>query len=388
MGECAVQNPVFLDHAGSSRPSNAVVERQYRHLRLEQEIGGYAAAEVVRAEVASIRETLGRLVGTAGTAVALGESSSVLWSRALGLTSLKPGSKVVVTSYEYGSNLISLAALAERNSLVVQVVEADERGQVSPDKFREVLEDGVSPSLVALCHIPTSFGITVDVRSLASMARNCGALVFVDACQSVGQIDTTWLMAHADVAVCSGRKFIAGPRGTGFAAISQRFIEQMQVSDADICGARLNDRLQLQIESRLGLLERWEGNISGILGLGVAARETLALDRVLEYARRMQLVEMLRAEVQSIKNARILESGKATCSMTTFVVEGMSALEVASHCRIEGAIISDAETYTAPLDLPKRVGRDVNRVSFGPRSTEADVHGFAMILEKVASARK
>ena len=72
------ENVVFLDHAGSSRPSDAVVKREYRHLRLEQAIGGYAAADAVVDEVVAARNSLGRLVGASGDLVALGESSSVL----------------------------------------------------------------------------------------------------------------------------------------------------------------------------------------------------------------------------------------------------------------------------------------------------------------------
>ena len=79
MADYTVRGPVFLDYAGSSRPSDAVVERQYRHLRFEQVVGGYAAAEAVGDEIISVREALGSLVGAVGTAVALGESSSVLW---------------------------------------------------------------------------------------------------------------------------------------------------------------------------------------------------------------------------------------------------------------------------------------------------------------------
>ena len=58
---------------------------------------------------------------------------------------------------------------------------------------------------------------------------------------------TTRLMEEADFVVCSGRKFIAGPRGTGFAALSPSFADQLQLADADISGARLNENLQVQI---------------------------------------------------------------------------------------------------------------------------------------------
>jgi cysteine desulfurase / selenocysteine lyase len=381
------QNPVFLDHAGSSRPSDVVVQRQYRHLRLEQMTGGYAAAQSVSGEIASVRETLGGLVGADGSSVALGESSSVLWARALGLVSLKPGSKVIVTSHEYGSNLISLAAQVDRYGLLVQVVEAEVNGQVPIDEFMRALEDG-PPSLVALCHIPTGFGIAVDIRPLVSVAKRAGALVFIDACQSVGQMDTEWLMEEADVVVCSGRKFIEGPRGTGFAAVSQNFLEHVQITDADICGARLNGRLQLRVESPLGLLERWEGNVSGVVGLGVAAQETIALDYALEYDRRTQLGAGLRDALQNLKHVKVLEPNDAKSSTTTFVVGGTSPSEIVARCRAEGAIISEVETYTAPLDLPKRVGGDVNRVSFGRRSTEADIYAFASVLKMVISATR
>ena len=276
--------------------------------------------------------------------------------------------------------MISLAALSDRLGLTVEIIEADKSGQVPIDTFKDALEKDIPPSLVVLCHIPTSFGITVDVPLLAAMAKDAGALVFVDACQSVGQMDTKQLMVGADVLVCSGRKFIGGPRGTGFAAISERFLLQVHPSDGDISGARLNGALRLQVESRLGLLERWEGNVAGILGLGVAARETLTFGE-LEYARRIRLAKVLRANLGDMKKVRVLEPEDSKCSTTTFTVEGMTASQIVARCRTEGAIISEVETYTAPLDLPRRVGSDVARISLGASSTEADISAFTIILE-------
>ena len=373
--------PIFFDYAGSSPVSDAVFTRQVAHLRREQEIGGYAAAEEVANDMTTVRRTLAELVGGSAERIALGESSTVLWARALSMIPFEADSRVIVTAYEYGSNIIALASLAERIGLQVDIVPALPSGQVNLDEFGSAIERPPSPSLVALCHIPTSRGICLDVRSMAERALDAGAFVFVDACQSVGQVPTDWLDCAADVVVCSGRKFVGGPRGTAFVSLSQRFLDQATPREADICGARINLDLRLKVEFPIGLMERWEGNIAGYLGLGIAADETLAASGDREVRRRSRLTESIRDALRSIRGVEICDPPDVDYASTlTFVVRGVEATELVARCRRAGVLISEVETYTAPLDLPGRVGRDVNRISVGRTTVESDIKDLVASL--------
>jgi selenocysteine lyase/cysteine desulfurase len=209
---------------------------------------------------------------------------------------------------------------------------------------------------------------------MAERALEAGAFVFMDACQSVGQVPTDWLDCAADVVVCSGRKFVGGPRGTAFVSLSQRFLDQATPREADICGARIGLDLRLKVEFPIGLMERWEGNIAGYLGLGIAADETLAASGDREVRRRARLTESIRDALRSIRGVEICDPPDVDYASTlTFVVHGVEAAELVARCRRAGVFISEVETYTAPLDLPARVGRDVNRISVGRTTVESDI---------------
>ena len=373
----------FFDPAGSSRPSDAVIQRQLAHFRLEQKVGGYTAAELAKPEIENTRSNVGSLIGVPGDRVALGESSTVLWSRALSLLPLRQHSKIIVTSYEYGSNLLSLAALSRRRDIEIKIIPMDMHGQVDLKVYTETFEAEDHIDLVALCHSPTSRGIRLDIEPLITVAKAHESWILVDACQSVGQLPTKWLGEMSDVIVSSGRKFIGGPRGTAFLGASEKFLSQATPFDADISGARLDPEFGIHVESAIGLLERWEGNVAGQLGLGTAAHEA-ELGTELAGIQR-EAIEYLRLELSSIQDLTVRDAPDVNyhTNALTFTHARYEAAPLVSMFRRAGAIISDVETYTAPLDLPPRVGRDVNRVSVCRATTSEDVDNFLRLTRQL-----
>ena len=374
---------VFLDHAGSSLPTTAVVRRQCLHLAREQEVGGYAAAAEVETEFDGIRADAGKLLGFSPTQIALGESSTVLWSRALSMAPLAERARIVVTEYEYGSNLLSLVRLAQERELTIDVVPTLPDGLIDVDSFAKVVTGSNQvAALVALCHAPSSAGVILDVQELARVASALGALVVVDACQSVGQIETINLGANADVVVCS-RKYLRGPRGTAFVGVSDRFLESARPLDLDICGGRLDSKLRWRIASPIGLFERWERNVGGCLGLGVAVKEALSLNMRTVADRQGQLANSLRERLAYVAGVHVTDPASASGSAVTFVTDAVDASSLVALLRARGTQISESEVYTAPLYLPQRVGRDVNRASVGRTTEPSDISAFCEVLGAV-----
>ncbi len=373
----------FLDYAGASRPSREVVDRQVQHLHREREIGGYAAANEVQAELGSCRSALSEIVGLPADLVAISDNSTNLWSRALSMVPFEPEDRVVLTSYEYGSNLIALQRYVAEFDLDIIVLGVGETGQLDPAHLGEVVSAGPPPRLISFCHAPSGVGTIVDLEP-ALRTDLGGSLVFVDACQSVGQTDVSVIGALSDVIVCSGRKFLGGPRGTAFAGISERFAAHAVARDGDIRGARPPMDDHIHVQSPTALLERWERSIAGELGLGLAACEFLEQDLEKLERRLGSLAGALRSELDALPGFVLSDPSPGSGSSVTFHSRSHGVETLVSILRARDVFISEAETYTTPLDLVPRLGRDVNRASVGRETSIGDVERFLDILRGLA----
>ena len=97
----------FFNHAGASPPTDAVVERMIRHLRREQEIGGYEAAAEVVDELAGVRATIADAIGAQPVEVALTAGATDAWERLawayLSQQRFDGGATIVVDPFTYVS---------------------------------------------------------------------------------------------------------------------------------------------------------------------------------------------------------------------------------------------------------------------------------------------
>ena len=135
---------------------------------------------------------------------------------------------------------------------------------------------GGEVALVSLTHVPTNGGLVNPAVEIGALTRAAGVPYLVDACQSVGQLDVDVDEIGCDFLSATGRKYLRGPRGTGFLFVSESILDRAIPSQPDHHGADLVaiDRYELLPDARR--FEYWEYNHAAWLGLGVAVDHALA----------------------------------------------------------------------------------------------------------------
>ena len=205
---------LHFDNAGSSLMPQPVLDRVLAHLQLEMQVGGYAAADAAHDEIEAVYTGLAGLVNGRSTEIALVENATVAWQMAFHSIPFQAGDRILTAKAAYASNYISYLQLAQKHGVTIEVIPDDEQGQVDVAALRQMMDERVR--LIAITHVPTNGGLVNPAAAVGQVAREWDTLYLLDACQSVGQLPVDVRAIGFDMLSATGRKWLRGPRGTGF----------------------------------------------------------------------------------------------------------------------------------------------------------------------------
>lgn len=203
----ALERVVWLN-TPTAPPGARPVLAELRRVQDEWERGEFSW-RAWEAEAYATRGRFARLLGAEEDQVAL--MSSISEAAATVAASLPPG-RVVVGAREFRSNLFPWLALRDRGFEVVEVPAED--GVVRGEALAEHTTPGTV--LVAVSEVQSSNGFRVHLAGLAERAREVGARLFVDACQSAGALRVDLAAADPDFVAAHGYKWLLGPRGAAW----------------------------------------------------------------------------------------------------------------------------------------------------------------------------
>ncbi len=355
------QQVVHLNNAGASLMPTPVLDTVVGHLRREATIGGYEAAGEANERLEAVYASVAALLGAQPDEIALVENATRAWDMAFYALSFQPGDRILTGRAEYASNVIALLQTARRSGAEVVVIDDDEHGQISVDGLAGAVDGRTK--LIAVTHVPTNGGLVNPAEAVGRLARDAGVLYLLDACQSAGQrpLDVTAL--GCDVLAGTGRKFLRGPRGTGFLYVRRELIEQLEPPFLDLHAADWvsPDRYEIRADARR--FETWERNVAGVLGLGAAVDHALGwgLDAIAE--RVTALADQLRTALAGISGVVVHDKGIDRCGIVTFTVAGLGAAEVQHRLAEQAINTSVSPVAYAQLDLPARNLPDLVRAS-------------------------
>lgn len=376
-------NVIHLNNAGSALPPAVVTDTVVAHLRREEQIGGYEAHAEAADRVAAVTESVATLVGARPDQIALVESATSAWDRAFLAMAFSgvfsDGGRILVSSSEYASNVIPFLQLAQSWNCEVEFVPDDAHGLLDVSALRQMLS--APTALVAINHCPSQNGLINDAAAVGAAIRDSGsdAYYLVDACQSVGQLPVDVTEIGADFLSATGRKFLRGPRGTGFLYASDRALTSLEPLPLDLHSATWTAR-GYEVQPGARHFESWEKSYAGLLGLGAAVDYALACGIDELRARISYLAELARSALAEIPGVRVRDRGgdpSVRSGIVTFTVDDVPAADVVQHIRAAGINVSLSTPDYARVDFETHGIEGLVRVSPHAYNTEEDIQQLA-----------
>ena len=372
---------LHFNNAGSSLMPQPVLDATIAHLQLEAQIGGYEAKEQASDQIEHTYDAAATLISCERDEIAIIENATRAWDMAFYSIPFKKGDRILTSMAEYASNYISYLQIAQKTGAVVEPIPDDQHGQLSLDALHKAIDDRVR--LISVTHIPTSGGLVNPVTGIGKIARAAGILYLVDACQSVGQMPIDVRQIGCDMLSTTGRKYLRGPRGTGFLYVRREVLEQLEPPLLDLHAATWVARDRYKVRPDARRFENWETNFAGKIGLGVAIDYAMqwGLDNI--WRRIKSLSYQLRASLSLLPGVIVHDRGVNQCGIVTFTVEGIASEEIKYRLAEQRINVSVAERSSTRLDMEARGLTTMVRASVHYYNTEQEVEQFCQQLAAI-----
>jgi len=373
------ESVMHFNNAGAALTPAPVLEAVIGHLRREAEIGGYEAAAEAGDDLDRVRGTAARLIGGGADEIALVENATRAWDMAFYGIDWQAGDRILTAQAEYASNYIAFLQVARRHGVEIVLVPDDDRGQISIDALDAMIDDRAR--LIAITHIPTNGGLVNPAKRVGEVARARGVPFLLDACQSVGQIPVDVAEIGCDMLSATGRKYLRGPRGTGFLWVRSDLIASLEPPFLDLHAARWTDRDSYEIDPGAKRFENWEYYVAGRLGLGAAIDYALDLGMAAIRDRIYALAARLRDGLGAMPGVTLRDKGAEQCGIVGFTVAGRDPNDIARVLAAKNINVSASSNQSTLLDMTARRLESLVRASVHYYNTDEEVDRFCAEID-------
>ena len=374
----ACANLIHFNNAGSSLMPQPVYQAVIDHLALEQTIGGYEAAAAANAVIEDFYDAFATMLNCDRSEIAYVENATRAWDMAFYSLPLKEGDRILTAEAEYVSNFLGFLHQARRRGLEVDVAPCDASGQVDVD----ALERLITPKtrLIALTHIPTQGGLVNPAEEVGTVAKRHGITYLLDACQSAGQMPLDVKKLGCQLLSGTGRKFLRGPRGTGFLYVSNTILDTLDPPFIDLGSANWTSERTFELLPDARRFENWESYVAGRVGLRAAVRYALNLGLEQIEARVTALAAKLRAELSALPGVTVHDLGRRKSGIVTFQKADETPEALKSRLRAARINVSTSSKTSAQLDFTRRGLSQLVRASVHYFNTESEMDRFCGAL--------
>jgi cysteine desulfurase / selenocysteine lyase len=294
---------------------------------------------------------------------------------------LGPGDEVVVTEMEHHANLVPWQQLCLRTGATLRWLPMTDEGRLELAALDSVVTDRTR--VVAFTHASNVLGTINPVATLVAKARSVGALVVLDACQSVPHMPVDLAALDVDFAAFSGHKML-GPLGVG--VLWGRY-ELLEAMPPFLTGGSMIETVTMAASTFAPPPQRFEAGVpvaAQAVGLHAAVDylQALGMDRVAAHEHR--LTALLLDGLAELPWVRVV--GPTTTEdrggAVSFVVDGAHAHDVGQVLDDQGVEVRVGHHCAEPLH--RRLGvTATTRASFGPYNGDDDVRALLEGLRHV-----
>ncbi|MFC4627300.1 aminotransferase class V-fold PLP-dependent enzyme [Promicromonospora alba] len=313
---------IHFNNAGCGLMARPVTAVMVDHLNLEAQIGGYEASAARAAEVRGFYTEIAALVNTSPDNIAFAGSATHAYATALSSIPFEAGDVILTTRDDFISNQIAFLSLRKRFGVRIVHAPNTPEGVVDVDAMAALMRIH-RPRLVSVTHVPTNSGLVSPVAEIGRLCRELDLLYLVDACQSVGQLVIDVEEIGCDLLTATCRKFLRGPRGSGFLYVSDRVLRAgHEPLFIDMHGARWTAPDAYEPAATAARFEEWEFPYATVLGSAAAVRYARDVGIEAIARRTPALAARLRDGLAPIPGVRVLDRGPNPAALVTFEIAG------------------------------------------------------------------
>jgi len=374
----AIAKLIHFNNAGASLNPDVVTEAVLAHLQLEQRIGAYEAAVVANARIENFYNAFASLLNCQPSEIGWAENATHAWNSVFHAVALQPGDRIVTSQSEYASNYLALLHLARQQQVHIDVVPNAANGQVCLERLERALNGNVR--LLALTHVPSQSGVVHPAAEVGKLARTHGILYLLDACQSAGQLALDVEALGCDMLTGTGRKYLRGPRGTGFLYVRKASLQSLTPAWVDMHAAQFTGQHTYRLRDDARRFENWECFVAGKIGLGVAVdyANAIGMDGIEQRVR--ALAALLRESLRQLPAIAVHESGADLSGIVTFSSTAESAEALQKRLLSQHINTSVVRLRNNLLDLGQRGLGDINRASVHYYNSEDEIARFCQTV--------
>jgi selenocysteine lyase/cysteine desulfurase len=373
-------NRLHFNNAGASLMPRVVSQTLLDYITLESEVGGYEAEAASADGLAAFYTEFAALLNADPGEIAYIENATRAWDMAFYGLPLKAGDRILTHASEYVSNYLAFLQLAEKLGVEIDLVPSDGAGQIDVDAIPGMITDRTR--VIAITHVPTQGGLVNPAKEVGAIAKAHGLIYVLDACQSVGQIDLDVQKIGCDVLSGTGRKYLRGPRGTGFLYIRRALADQTTPPFIDLRAAKWSRDDGYEWAPGAKRFENWERYMAGQVGLGVAVRYARDIGLTAIEARVVEIAESLRDALSDIPGVAVQDLGARKSGIVTFTKDGLTPQQVFEALSEQRMNTSVALTTSARLDMvPRGLTQGVSRASVHYFNTHDEVERFVKAVQ-------
>ena len=385
---CLGQPLIYLDYAATSQKPRQVLEALQQYYSLDNANVHRGAHQLSARATDHFEAARGKVAAFIGAASAReivftrnATEAINLVARTWGDANLGEGDEVLLSVMEHHSNLVPWQLLVARTGCVLRHAGVTESGELDLEDLKAKISDRTK--LVSLVHVSNTLGCLNPIEAVAALAHGAGALLLVDACQSLPHKPVDVAALGADFLVGSSHK-LCGPTGMGFLWAHEALLESMPPF---LGGGEMIHDVYLDHSTWADLPHKFEAGTPAIgeaIGMGAALDylQNLGMERI--HAWEQQLTRHLFERLQAIDGVRILgptpEQQPDRAALAAFSVEGLHANDIAALLDSAGVCIRSGHHCTQPLHRHYGLAASA-RASLSFTTTFEEIDRFAEELQ-------
>tara|TARA_B100001093_G_C26852745_1_gene1025903 strand:+ start:2830 stop:4053 length:1224 start_codon:yes stop_codon:yes gene_type:complete len=377
---------IYFDNAATSQKPKKVIDAisEY-YLKENSNIhrGAHYLSNKATEKYEMAREAARRFLNAQSTKEIIltkGSTESInLVSNCLSRFHFKTGDEILISGLEHHANIVPWQIVAEQTGAIIKVIPILDSGELDIEAFKNLLTN--KTKLLSISHISNALGTINPIEKMIIMAKQKGALVFIDGAQSAPHINVDVQALNCDFFCFSAHK-IYGPTGIGVLYGRKELLEKMPPYQS---GGEMIKEVSFELTTYNDLPYKFEAgtpNIAGGVGLLAAIEFMEEFGVELIAQREAELLDYATKRLKSISGIKLVGEASKKAAVISFLVQGIHPSDVGTILDKLGIAVRTGHHCAQPVmnrfEIPGTV-----RASFAVYNTEHEIDAFIQGIETI-----